>query len=55
MAHASEITEQIHNLDLSVVEAPVTIMYTDYSMGKGQKLSNAFNIIAEIIIGRISK
>jgi glycosyltransferase involved in cell wall biosynthesis len=55
MAHASEVTYQIHRLGLSVAEAPVTVVYTEYSLGKGQKLSNAFNIVAELIIGRISK
>jgi glycosyltransferase involved in cell wall biosynthesis len=55
MAHASEITEQIHGLGLSVVEAPVTIVYTEYSLRKGQKLSNAINIVADLIVGRMNK
>lgn len=55
MAHASEITDQIHRLGLSVAEAPVTIIYTEYSLRKGQRLSNAFNILAELIVGRLNK
>lgn len=55
MAHASEITEQIHRSGLSMVEAPVTIVYTEYSLRKGQKLSNAINIVADLIVGRMNK
>jgi len=55
MAHASEITEQIHRLGLSMTEAPVTIVYTDYSLRKGQKLSNAFTILSELIVARLNK
>jgi len=55
MAHASEITDQIHKLGLAIVEAPVTIVYTEYSLRKGQKLSNAINIVADLIVGRINK
>ena len=55
MAHASEIIEQIRRLRLSVAEAPVTIVYTKYSLGKGQKLSNAFNVVADLIVGRLMR
>lgn len=55
MAHASEITEQIRALGLSVTEAPVTIVYTAYSLHKGQKLSNAFSIVAELIVAKLTK
>jgi glycosyltransferase involved in cell wall biosynthesis len=55
MAHASEITEQIHRLGLSMTEAPVTIVYTDYSLRKGQKLSSVFTILSELIVGRLNK
>jgi glycosyltransferase involved in cell wall biosynthesis len=55
MAHASEIADQIGSLGLSVAEAPVTIVYTEYSLHKGQTLANAFNILAELIAARISK
>ena len=55
MAHASEITHQIRALGLSVAEAPVTIVYTEYSLHKGQTLGNAFNIVAELIAARFSK
>ncbi|MFA6382287.1 MAG: glycosyltransferase family 2 protein [Candidatus Buchananbacteria bacterium] len=55
MAHASEIIEQIKIHQLRFIEAPVTIRYTEYSLQKGQKLSNSFRIIWDLIIGRISK
>lgn len=54
MAHASEIIDQIHKLGLKVAEAPVTIVYTEYSLKKGQELSNSFNILAELIIARLN-
>jgi hypothetical protein len=55
MAHASEIIEQIHALGLSLAEAPVTIVYTDYSLAKGQRLSNVVNIFSELFLARMRK
>lgn len=55
MAHASEIVNKIGALSLRVVEAPVTILYTEYSLAKGQKLSNAINILTELFVARITK
>ena len=55
MSHASEITNQIQALGLSVAEAPVTIVYTEYSLHKGQKLSNAIHILAELVVARLNK
>lgn len=55
MAHASEIVDKIGSLGLRVVEAPVTILYTEYSLRKGQKLSNAVNILTELFIARLNK
>ena len=55
MAHASEIIDQIKRFGLSIAEAPVTIIYTEYSLRKGQKLSNAFNILAELLVARLTK
>jgi glycosyltransferase involved in cell wall biosynthesis len=45
MAHASQILQEIANLKLAFREVPVTIVYTEYSVRKGQRLSNAFNIL----------
>jgi glycosyltransferase involved in cell wall biosynthesis len=55
MAHASELVNEIGRLKLKVAEAPVTIVYTEYSLKKGQKLSNAFNIVAELFVDKISR
>ncbi len=53
MAHASEITDQIRGLGLTLAEAPVTVIYTEYSLRKGQKLGNAIRIVADLVVGRI--
>lgn len=55
MAHASELIDQFGTLGLKVVEAPVTIVYSEYSLRKGQKSSNAFNILAELLAARLSR
>jgi hypothetical protein len=33
-----------------VVEAPVTILYTEYSMSKGQSLINGVNILFDLSV-----
>jgi glycosyltransferase involved in cell wall biosynthesis len=55
MAHASELLSQIRQLNIKIVEAPVTILYTEYSLKKGQSLSNAANILADLFVARLSK
>jgi glycosyltransferase involved in cell wall biosynthesis len=55
MAHASEIIDQIRRLGLSIAEAPVRVVYTEYSLRKGQKLSNAFNILSDLFVARLNK
>jgi hypothetical protein len=55
MAHASEIIDQIGTLGLTVVEAPVTIAYTEYSLRKGQKFGNIFNIMNELFVASLRK
>lgn len=55
MAHASEIIEQIRKHNLKFTEVPVTVKYTDYSLKKGQKISNSFKIVWDLILGRITK
>jgi len=52
MAHASEIESMIHQKDIAYAEVPVTIAYTEYSMQKGQDLSNAFSIVRELFYKR---
>lgn len=55
MAHASEIISQVRTQQLRYKEYPVQIIYTAYSIAKGQKLSNAVNILIDLLFGRISK
>jgi hypothetical protein len=55
MAHASEIVSQIANLKLQFKEHPIQILYSDYSLAKGQKASNFINILADLFFGGASK
>ncbi|MDP9165896.1 MAG: glycosyltransferase family 2 protein [Actinomycetota bacterium] len=45
MAHASEIVALIVENGWRVAEEPVEILYTDYSLSKGQPLVNGVNIV----------
>ena len=47
MSHASEIVSQIVDNQWRVSEEPVDILYTEYSMSKGQFLINGVNILAD--------
>lgn len=55
MAHASEILAQIARARLRVAEYPITVLYTDYSRAKGQRLGNAVNILGELLLGRLER
>jgi glycosyltransferase involved in cell wall biosynthesis len=55
MAHASEIVEQIARSRLAYVEVPVTIEYTDYSLAKGQRMSNSLSILVDLFAGRLQR
>jgi hypothetical protein len=52
-AHASEILDRIVEKKLSYAEVPVTIVYTEYSMAKGQSMINGINIIFDVILGKV--
>ncbi|MCK9272038.1 DUF2304 family protein [Candidatus Gracilibacteria bacterium] len=49
MAYASEFIEEISRLKAKYIEVPVNIKYSEYSLGKGQKNSNAFKILFELL------
>lgn len=53
MAHASEMLEWLGSSKLRVVEAPVTIMYSDYSLAKGQSFFSSFNILWDLWSSRL--
>jgi glycosyltransferase involved in cell wall biosynthesis len=50
MGHASEIVELIDVRKWRVAEEPVTILYTEYSMSKGQSLINGVNILFDTML-----
>lgn len=50
MAHASEIVTFLARSKARVVEVPVTILYTDYSMAKGQSVINGVNIVFDLLV-----
>lgn len=53
MAYASELLDAIVPAGLSYVEEPTTVIYTDYSRLKGQRNSNAFNILFDLAVRRL--
>ncbi|WOP20091.1 glycosyltransferase family 2 protein [Raineyella sp. LH-20] len=55
MAHASEILEIIAKRKYRYREVPVTIVYTDYSRGKGQSIVNAINIAFDALLRKVSR
>ena len=54
MAHASEIIDQIARARLRVVEVPVAVRYTPYSLGKGQRAGNAVRIAWEYLFSKMN-
>ena len=52
MSHASEIVQLMVSNRWRVSEEPVDILYTEYSMSKGQSLLNGVNIVADGFIAR---
>ena len=54
-AHATEILGEIHYLKLRYTERPTSIIYTNYSKAKGQSSWNAFKILMDIFLGRLSR
>jgi len=54
MAYASELEEVLTRSRYRVTEFPVQIVYTDYSLAKGQPLLNSVNILTDIVAHRVS-
>lgn len=52
MSHASEIVSSIADHGWKVSEEPVDILYTEYSMSKGQSLINGVNILADGLVAK---
>jgi glycosyltransferase involved in cell wall biosynthesis len=55
MAHASEIVTQLGASGLKVIEGPVTIRYTEYSLAKGQSSAGALYILLDLMIARLGR
>jgi len=53
MAHASQLLGLIAHHELTYLEAPVTIDYTDYSRARGQSNLNALNIAFDLAVERL--
>jgi len=53
MAHASEILHQIAQSRLRFVEVPVNIEYSAYSLGKGQRFTDAMTILIDLFARRL--
>lgn len=52
MSHASEFVSIMDERKWRVAEEPVDILYTEYSMSKGQSLINGVNILADGFLAR---
>lgn len=54
-AHATEILQRVRQSRLRLVEVPITVRYTDYSIQKGQPISNSISILFDLILSRLFK
>jgi polyprenyl-phospho-N-acetylgalactosaminyl synthase len=52
MAHASELLKKIVTSSLRVIEVPITVRYTEYSMAKGQSGLQAVRILFDYLVRR---
>ena len=52
MSHASEFVALMDERRWRVAEQPVDILYTEYSMSKGQSLLNGINILSDGLVGK---
>lgn len=55
MAHASELVDQVVGSGLPYREMPVHVRYTEYSRAKGQRSSGAFRILADYVLGNLTR
>lgn len=53
MAHATEILSEIKKHNLKYIEAPATVLYTDYSRQKGQTIWSSFRIFFDILLNKV--
>jgi len=55
MAHATEILHIIKKQKLRYKEVAVDVLYTDYSLQKGQSIWNSFRIVFDLFLNKIFK
>jgi glycosyltransferase involved in cell wall biosynthesis len=53
MAHASEILDIVARHKLAYEEMPISVVYSDYSRGKGQSSINALNVLVDLVLARL--
>jgi glycosyltransferase involved in cell wall biosynthesis len=53
MAYASELLTFLSKSDLSYIEVPTCVVYTEYSRTKGQQNINAINILYDLVVARM--
>jgi glycosyltransferase involved in cell wall biosynthesis len=53
MAHASEIIDQVVRTGLPILEVPVSVRYTPYSLGKGQRAGAAARIAWDYLLNKL--
>jgi glycosyltransferase involved in cell wall biosynthesis len=54
-AYATELLDQLRKKHLRYREIPSSIQYSEYSQHKGQKISNSFNIVWDLVLRRVLK
>jgi len=51
--HASQVLDEIRVHRLRYIESPVTISYSDYSLAKGPRTLDAFNVLLDVLLGKL--
>lgn len=52
-AHATELLQVVRKSGLRLVEVPTTVIYTEYSIRKGQHISNSVNIVFDLLVSKL--
>ena len=55
MEHASEIIDEIARKHIKFREVPVTIVYSEYSMAKGQSIFNSLKIASKFLLHKLTR
>lgn len=55
MEVSSELIHEAHSKGLSIAEVPITAIYTDYSLSKGQNFFVGLKTLAKLILRRVAR